>query len=335
MITALQNLISGKGGKVLFSLLLLVVCVSFVLYLSQGSSVFDFLPSDSRYREDYYGQDLNNPEVYTSLSLTHRVAADVGAVVVPTSKVMEAAENRFYPEVPQRNRQQVMNQFMEFRNRSPGEMPPELMQLFSDQVRRTDFVLNNWNFLPRTQRARFIAQEGGDDREFSEGSFKAKVAIEHLADQWELLPHDADDPGVDSAFVRYLSELDPRLADDNNRSIGFQTVGRNRGVRKEAIEDILYSYFRVNEVEKTLASAGFALRGEAKLDIYQEGMAWDVDGLSISADVIDIPVEPFATLTFKAIVGITTDQKVTQLRATHALDVHKRVCTSKTIKRYT
>ena len=219
MITALQNLISGKGGKVLFSLLLLVVCVSFVLYLSQGSSVFDFLPNDSRYSEDYYGQDLNNPDVYTGLSLTHRVAADVGAVVVPTSKVMEAAEGRFYPEVPQRNRQQIMNQFMELRNRMSEEMSPEIMQLFSDQVRRTDFLMNNWNFLPRAQRARFIAQEGGDDREFSEGSFKAKMALEHLADEWDLLPHSAEDAGVDAAFVRYLAELDPRLADDNNRSL--------------------------------------------------------------------------------------------------------------------
>ncbi len=300
MITALQNLISGKAGKVFFVLLLLVICVSFVLYLSQGSSVFDFLPSDSRYREDYYGKDLNDPEVYSTLSLMHQVGADIGAVVIPTSKVMEEAENRFYPEVPERNRQEIMNQFMQLRERMPEDMSSEIMQLFTDRMRRTDFLLRNWNFLPRSQRARFMAQEGQNDREFVEGSFKAKVALEHLADTWGFLPQEAISLGVNDKFVRFLIELDPRLASESNRTMAFETVSRNRGVRQDAIEGILYSFFRVNEVEKTLAAAGFALREEAELDLYREGMAWDADGLSFTSDVIEVPEEPFATLTLNS-----------------------------------
>ena len=71
MITALQNLISGKLGKVLFSLLLLIIVVSFVLYLSQGSSIFDLLPDESRNRQVYYDRDLNDPDVYGTLEVSH------------------------------------------------------------------------------------------------------------------------------------------------------------------------------------------------------------------------------------------------------------------------
>ena len=49
MITALQNFIS-KQSKVLFPVLLIVIIVSFVLYLSQGSSVFDLLPDQTENR---------------------------------------------------------------------------------------------------------------------------------------------------------------------------------------------------------------------------------------------------------------------------------------------
>ena len=54
MITALQNFISKKG-KFVFVLLLFVVVISFVLYLSQGSSVFDLLPDPTREKKELYG----------------------------------------------------------------------------------------------------------------------------------------------------------------------------------------------------------------------------------------------------------------------------------------
>ena len=52
MITALQNFIS-KQSKVLFPVLLIVIVVSFVLYLSQGSSIFDLLPDPTREKKNY------------------------------------------------------------------------------------------------------------------------------------------------------------------------------------------------------------------------------------------------------------------------------------------
>ena len=95
MITALQNFISRKG-KPVFLFLLIVVCVSFVLYLSQGTSIFDFMPDPSREKKVFYGTDLNDPEQRRVLSLTNKVASDLGAIISPTREVLEAADLRYF-----------------------------------------------------------------------------------------------------------------------------------------------------------------------------------------------------------------------------------------------
>ena len=302
MITALQNLISGKLGKVLFSLLLLIIVVSFVLYLSQGSSIFDLLPDESRNRQVYYDRDLNDPDVYGTLEVSHRVAADFGAIIVPSSKVMDEAENRFYPDIPQQNQRALMSRYMEMQNRL-GELPEEfrqqLQQSLSSEFQRINYVMNNWAYLPRAQKARLIAEQNAADRDFAEGSFKAKVALDHLADQWGLLPPEAQGSDVNNAYFRFLAKIDPRLVDDANRSRAFEVVSRNRGVRKSAVEGILYSYFRATKAEETLSAAGFALRDEARWDLFGEELSWDIDGLTLSSEDLDLPVPPFATLNLK------------------------------------
>jgi hypothetical protein len=302
MITALQNLISGKLGKVLFSLLLLIIVVSFVLYLSQGSSIFDLLPDESRSRQVYYDHDLNNPDDYGTLEVSHRVAADLGAIIVPSSKVMDEAESRFYPDIPQQNQRALMSRYMEMQSRL-GELPEEfrqqLQQSLTSEFQRINYVMNNWAYLPRAQKARLIAEQNAADRDFTEGSFKAKVALEHLADQWGLLPPEAQGSDVNNAYFRFLVKIDPRLVDDANRSLAFDSVSRNRGVRKSAVEGILYSYFRAAKAEETLAAAGFALRDEARWDMFGEELSWDIDGLTLSSEDLDLLVPPFATLTLK------------------------------------
>ena len=94
MITALQNFISKKS-KFLFPVLLLVIIVSFVLYLSQGSSVFDLLPDPTREKKELYGVDLNDPDQRRLITLSNRVASDFGAIVSPTDEAMEKAERQF------------------------------------------------------------------------------------------------------------------------------------------------------------------------------------------------------------------------------------------------
>ena len=69
MITALQNFIS-KQSKFLFPILLVVIVVSFVLYLSQGSSVFDLLPDPTREKKELYGVDLNDRSADSSPQAT-------------------------------------------------------------------------------------------------------------------------------------------------------------------------------------------------------------------------------------------------------------------------
>ena len=89
MITALQNFIS-KQSKVLFPVLLLVIIVSFVLYLSQGSSVFDLLPDPNREKRVLYGVDLNHPDERRIVTMSNRVSADFGAIISPSAEAFES-----------------------------------------------------------------------------------------------------------------------------------------------------------------------------------------------------------------------------------------------------
>ena len=96
MITALQNFIS-KRGRPLFFFLLIIIGVSFVLYLSQGnSSVFDFFPDPNQQKKVFYGIDLNDPEKRRGLNITNKVAADLGAVISPTREVLQKADAQYF-----------------------------------------------------------------------------------------------------------------------------------------------------------------------------------------------------------------------------------------------
>ena len=95
MITALQNFISKKG-KFVFVLLLIVVVFSFVLYLAQGTSIFDLLPDPNREKKEFYSHDLNDPDEMRFLSIENRVASDFGAVIPPLVESMEEADKKFF-----------------------------------------------------------------------------------------------------------------------------------------------------------------------------------------------------------------------------------------------
>ena len=94
MITSLQNFISSKG-KFVFVLLLILVVVSFVLYLSQGSSVFDLFPDPNHQRKEFYGYDWNDPDQRRYLNVASRVSADFGAVVSPSREILNQAEDEY------------------------------------------------------------------------------------------------------------------------------------------------------------------------------------------------------------------------------------------------
>ena len=94
MITALQHFISKKG-KFVFVLLLLLVVVSFVLYLSQGSSVFDLMSDGGREKKEFYGYDWNDPDQRRFLNVTTRAAGAVGVLSSPVQNIVELADSQY------------------------------------------------------------------------------------------------------------------------------------------------------------------------------------------------------------------------------------------------
>ena len=67
-----------------------------MLYLSQGSSIFDLLPDPTREKKELYGVDLNDPNQRRIINQSNQVASDFGAIVSPTSdEAMENADRQF------------------------------------------------------------------------------------------------------------------------------------------------------------------------------------------------------------------------------------------------
>ena len=119
MITALQHFISKKG-KFVFVLLLLLVIVSFVLYLSQGSSVFDLMSDGGREKKEFFGYDWNNPDQRRFLNITTRAAGALGVLISPTQQTVEKADNAYIQGL----QQQIQAAF----RANPEEVDREAMQ---------------------------------------------------------------------------------------------------------------------------------------------------------------------------------------------------------------
>ena len=192
MITALQNFIS-KQSKFLFPILLLVIVVSFVLYLSQGSSVFDLIPDPTREKKELYGVDLNDPDQRRVVSMSNRVAADFGVMISPSEEVMEKADQMFM--------QNLQNQIQAaFRANQENIDRNALQQMFG--------FMQQWPNLPRSVKLREIARSGLYDFEFSESSSQAKITLDGLADSWSFLPMSINHPKVTYRFDQFLRLID-------------------------------------------------------------------------------------------------------------------------------
>lgn len=102
MITWLQTFIE-KRGKWFFILLLLVVIMSFVPYISPtGASSLDFFPGCSANsqveKDDYYGQNWNDPSVYSSLRVKSRVSGSFGTSTQPSQYARFEIQRKVYEE---------------------------------------------------------------------------------------------------------------------------------------------------------------------------------------------------------------------------------------------
>jgi hypothetical protein len=284
MITALQNLIS-KRGKFIFIPLLLVIVVSFVLYLSQGSSVFDFLPDSQREKIEYFGHDLNDNAQMSSLNAQNRVAADFGTSIGPVGEAMEKADANFL---------QYMNAQLQraFAANSQEVDRTQLQYLFQ--------AIQSWPYQPKRLKARRIAMSGLFDAEFSRASIQSKLALDAQAEAWDFLPLRYNIPPANTYFTNWLMSIDPVLGIDSNRSEVFARVGENRNFDSRGVESILYSHFRASLVVDVYTEGGFVLKEEAEIDLRINDFAWDAEAFSLNVDDLNLSDPHLVTLSIKA-----------------------------------
>jgi len=285
MITAIQNLIS-KRGKLIFIPLLLVIVVSFVLYLSQGSSIFDFLPDGQREKMEFYGHDLNDNDQMRSLNAQNRVAADFGSSIGPVGEVMEKADANFL---------QYMNAELQraFASNPQDVDRTQLQYLFQ--------AIQSWPYQPNRLKVRRIAMSGLYDAEFSRASVQSKLALDAQAEAWNFLPLQHNIKAANNYFTKWLISIDPVLGIDANRSQVFENVGKNRNFDSRGIETILYSHFRASLVEDIYTEGGFVLNEEAAIDLRINDFAWDAEALSLSLDDVNASDPYLATLSVVAL----------------------------------
>ena len=272
MITALQNFIS-KQSKFLFPILLLVIVVSFVLYLSQGSSVFDLLPDPNRETKELYGVDLNDPDRRRLVTLSNRVASDFGAIVSPTEEAMENADRQFLENL----QSQIQAAFQ-----------ANQQDVDRNALQRMFGFMQQWPNLPKSLKVKEIARSGLYDFEFSESSAHSKITLDGQADAWNFLPLTINHPKINLRFDDFLRSLDPGLANDENRSRAMQFVGRRHGFSPRDVETILYSQFRALEIDRTYSMGGLSLEKEAVLDLHGEQFAWDAEVISLQVNDLDL-----------------------------------------------
>ena len=277
MITALQNFISRKG-KPVFLFLLVVVCVSFVLYLSQGTSIFDFMPDPNREKKEFYGTDLNDPEQRRVLSVTNKVAADLGAIISPTREVLAEADIRYFENLQAQLR---------------AAYQPENRDKIDQEALQSMFgYMQSWRNFPDAVKVMAIARSGDFDYDFSESSIRAKLIMDNLAQDFGFLPLVLNDPAINSLYHNFINQMNPMLADDENRSNAFQNLARFRGVSPRDVDAILYEHYRAHQIDRVFTNAGYSLDLEGEIELHRDQFAWDAEAISLSSDDFDFN-EPF------------------------------------------
>ena len=214
MITALQHFISKKG-KFVFVLLLLLVVVSFVLYLSQGSSVFDLMSDGGREKKEFYGYDWNDPDQRRFLNVTTRAAGAVGVLSSPVQNIVELADSQYIEGL----QQQIQAAF----RANPEEVDQDALQ-------RMFQYMQAWPNFSRDFKVREIARSGAYDGEFLEESVKTRVLLSGQADNWNFLDGSINHPSINSQFIRFLSSIDPSMNSEENRTQSLSIVGSRFGM---------------------------------------------------------------------------------------------------------
>jgi hypothetical protein len=269
MFISIQKIMAKGLGIVIFGVLLVLVIVAFVLYLSQGSSIFDFLPDPQKETKEFYGSDLNDPQERRLLNVQNGVASDFGVIIGPVGEVMEKAEVNYY-QVMQAQLQKA------FQSNPRAFDQTRLTLLFQE--------FQSWPNQPKPYKVRRIAMAGLYDSEFSQSSIRAKLAMDAQADSWGLLPLGENILIVNNSFNEFLGEISPVLEVEENRTVAFENVGQAYGLSARDVEGIIYSHFRAQIIDEIYQETGFVLNEEAKLDLRLNDFAWDAEALSLGLD---------------------------------------------------
>ena len=285
MITALQHFISRKG-KFVFILLLLLVVVSFVLYLSQGSSVFDLFSDEGREKQPFFGYDWNDPEQRKFLSVTSRAAGSLGALVSPVQDQVDLASSAYM--------QGLQKQMQSVFRANPEEVDREAMQRMFE-------YMQSWANFPRDFKAREIGRSGGYDSGFLDASIEAKVVLSNQAKNWGFLPQDLNLPSINTEFLNFLTSVEPGLESEANRSSILSLVGRRYGMSPSDLESVLFSCFREQQVDRIYSSRGFSLSDEPIILSQGNAFAWDGEVAVLRANDLPKSVLSLGTITFSGV----------------------------------
>ncbi len=268
MITALQHFISRKG-KIVFIALLLLVIVSFVLYLSQGSSVFDLMSDGGREKKEFYGYDWNNPDQRRFLNVTTRAVGALGFITSPGQDVVGEADDSYI--------QGLQQQIQAALRANPEEVDRDALQ-------RMFQYMQAWPNFSRDFKVREIARAGAYDPDFLEQSIKSRITLEGQANAWSFLPADVNHPSINSQFIQFLANINPALESEDNRTAALLSVGSRFGMSANELETLLYASFRDFQVDEIYSHRGYALPNEVDILSHQNAFAWDGEVAVISMD---------------------------------------------------
>ena len=267
MITKLQNLIS-KGGKLVIFPLLLVVIIAFVLYLAQGTSVFDFFPDPSYEKEEFYGVDLNDPDQMRVLNVQNRIASDLGAIVPPLADAMVNADEQFLNSL---------------RGQLQAAFQGDQANIDRSAVQQLFGFIQSWPTLPKDFKVREIARSGMYESVFSQASIRAMLVMDGIARSWKYLSDEDNHIGINNGFHKYVSSLAPSLQTEENRTKVLNFVGLRQGVSSRYVEYSLFQHFRASQVDGIFSNGGYTLSKEAELDMFKDRFGWKADILKLNA----------------------------------------------------
>ena len=126
------------------------------------------------------------------------MAADLGAVISPTREVLQKADAQYFENL---------------QNQLRAAYQPENRDKVDQEALQNMFgYMQSWRNFPDSVKVMAIARSGDYDYEFSESSIRAKLIMDHLANELGFLALDINHPGINSIYHDFLNQMNPMLS---------------------------------------------------------------------------------------------------------------------------